>query len=85
MALVDWEAVALDLERHFLSKNSFGQRELLAKLAELRSTHRQPEGLVERAGRLYLPELTDELMPAGRGDEDPPGHDRDAHPIDADR
>jgi hypothetical protein len=61
MALVDWEALVLDLEAHVRSKNSHGQRELLDLLADLRSRHRVSEGLPERAGRLYLPELLEEL------------------------
>lgn len=61
MALVDWEAVALDLEAHVLSKNSHGQRDLLAKIAELKIRHRQIEGLVEKATRLYGPELAEAL------------------------
>jgi hypothetical protein len=59
MALIDWEGVVLELEGHVLSKNTHGQRELLAKLAELRVRHRQIEGLPEKALRLYGPELAD--------------------------
>lgn len=63
MALVDWEAVVLDLECYIAAKNSHGQRDLLAKLAELRSEHRQLEGLPEKALRLYGDELVDALKP----------------------
>lgn len=61
MALVDWEAVALDLEGYVLSRNSHGQRDLLAKLAELKIRHRQVEGLPEKALRLYGSELAEAL------------------------
>lgn len=61
MALVDWEAVVLDLEAHVRSRNSHGQRDLLATLADLKIRHRQIEGLPEKALRLYGPELAEVL------------------------
>lgn len=67
MALVDWEAVVLDLEDYIADKNSHGQRDLLAKLAELRSRHRQIEGLAEKALRLYGEELIEVLKPRPAG------------------
>lgn len=66
--LVDYEAVLHDLEAYMQGKsgNSFGQRELTDLLAELRVRHRQPEGLVERALRLFDPELQ-EILAVQRG------------------
>lgn len=67
MALVDWEAVVLDLEDHIQSRSSHGRRDLVDKLAELRSQHRIAEGLVEKCLREYAPELNEALTqkPAG--------------------
>lgn len=67
MALTDWEAVVADLEAYVLTRNSHGQRDLLAKLADLRSRHRQIEGLPEKALRLYGEELIDAVKPRPAG------------------
>ncbi len=74
MALVDWEAVVLDLEAHVMSRNSHGQRDLLRVLTELKIRHRQVEGLPEKALRLYGPELAEALDrgPAGGEHEGSP-------------
>jgi hypothetical protein len=63
VALVDWEAVILDLEEFIETKDgrSFGQRELTDLLRGLRVRHRIQEGLPERALRLYGPDLIDAL------------------------
>ena len=61
MALVDYEAVVLDLEAYIEAKpgRSFGERELPDELRRLRQRHRKPEGLVEKALRLYDAEMQD--------------------------
>lgn len=61
MALVDYEAVVLDLMAHVRQKNSHGQRELIDLIADLTVEHRQPEGLPEKVGRVYLPEFVREM------------------------
>lgn len=67
MSLIDWEAVVLDLEAYIAAKHSHGQRELLARLAELRVQHRQIEGLPEKALRLYGTDLIDAVTPRPAG------------------
>lgn len=83
MALLDYEGIVLDLERHFLTKNSFGQRELLALVAQLRVDHRQVEGLPEKALRLYGSDLAEAVKQspaiqgiAGPDDMEPPSLER---------
>lgn len=77
MALIDWEAVVLDLEAHIAGKHSHGQRDLLAKLAELRGQHRQIEGLPEKALRLYGTDLIDAVTPRPAGPDSAGGEAMD--------
>lgn len=78
----DYEAVVQDLEAFIQGKDgpSFGRRELVDKLLELRVRHRMAEGLPERALRLYGPELTEILRQrsATPGPEGPGGMGDDA-------
>lgn len=62
--LVDSERVLLELEDFFISKNSFGSRELLRKLVELKSECRITEGVPEKALRLYGVLLSEDLISA---------------------
>lgn len=80
MALVDWEAVVLDFEEYVRTRNSHGQRDLLAVLADLRVRHRQVEGLPVKALRLYGSELEEVLnhRAAARRDEDLVGMNGDS-------
>lgn len=76
MALVDWEAVVQDTLAHVRSKNSHGQRELTDFVTDAIVRHRQPEGLLEKAGRAYLPAMIEELtMEPARADRAAEGHD----------
>lgn len=77
MALVDYEAVVLDLEAEVAAKNSHGQRDLLRKIAELRQEHRVTEGLPERALRLYGAELGEDIetLRSSGSDKQPNGTD----------
>jgi hypothetical protein len=59
--IVDHEAVLADLEAHLQSKGSWGRRELIEYLSEARARHRVPEGLSEKALRLYGPQLIEVL------------------------
>lgn len=59
--LVDWEAVVLDLEARLQTKGSWGRRELIEHLTEARVRHRIPEGLPEKALRLYGEQLIEVL------------------------
>lgn len=53
--LTDHEQVVADLEAYVLTKNSHGQRDLLTKLAELRSKHRVQESLSAQLLRMAEP------------------------------
>lgn len=64
MALVDYEAIVLDIEEHVRVKDSHGKRELLEKLADLRSEHRIKEGMPQRALRLWSTEFVEVLEQA---------------------
>jgi hypothetical protein len=44
MTVVDSERVLVGLKAYFMTKKSFGQRDLLAKTAELEVRHAVPEG-----------------------------------------
>lgn len=59
--VVDHEAVLADLEAHIQAKGSWGRRELIEYLAAARARHRVPEGLPEKALRLYGPQLIEVL------------------------
>lgn len=61
MATVDWESVVLDVVARLRTKNSHGQRELTDFITDSITAHRLPEGLPERALRVYGPELADVL------------------------
>lgn len=61
MALVDWQAVVLDLQAHVRTKNSHGQRELTDLIIDLMEKHRIEEGLPERMFRLYAEDVQDAL------------------------
>lgn len=53
MAITDHEAVLADLEEYLLTRSSHGQQDLLRKIIELRARNRVPEGLIEKALRLF--------------------------------
>lgn len=75
--LVDCERVLLLLKQHIASKNSHGQRDLLAEIARLEVECRVDEGLPEKALRLYGVVFSDDLLrPA---DADPRADQRDGH------
>lgn len=61
--LVDHEEVLLRLKEHIVGKNSHGQRDLLGVLTRLEVECRVPEGLPEKALRLYGEELHEVLVP----------------------
>ena len=65
MSLVDHEAVLAALKAAIRAKPSFGRRELTDLLCDLEVLHRKDESVPERALRVYLPELLEQL-----GDKD---------------
>ena len=60
--LVDCEHALRDLKAEILSKRSWGQAELLRKIAELEVAHTRTEHPSDTVMRLYAAEVTDRIF-----------------------
>jgi hypothetical protein len=81
--LFDAERVLLELEEYIDTRTSHGRDALHAQIRRLRRSHRIEEGLVEKATRLYGPELAG-LLRDGRErtpDDAPSGTESLSEPI----